>query len=187
MGLAPQAASAPATPRQAPANPNANMTTSAAGIAALRASEGQRNGGGAYNDTANNCTQGTGILVHTGPCTGAELARPPDQQANEATFQTRLHDAEASVRRQVPGRALTQDQFDALVSATFNLGGHARPVLERANRHDDPGVVGALRDRVFVQPRDAHGAATGPLRRSQGLANRRKREVQPFLPHGPGR
>ena len=185
MGLAPQPhANAPAAP---PPNPNAGMSTSAAGIAALRASEGQRNGGGAYNDSANNCTRGTGILVHTGPCSAAELAQPVDQQGNEAAFQTRLHNAEANVRAQVTRRALTQDQFDALVSATFNLGGHAHPVLDRANQSDDTGVVRALRERVFVQPRDARGMPMRPLRRLQGLANRREREVQPFLPQGPAR
>ena len=180
MGLAPQA---PAAPTPALANPNANMTTSAAGVAALRASEGQRNGGGAYNDQANNCTRGTGILVHTGPCTAAELAQPPDQQANEATFQTRLQAAEASVRRQVTDRPLTQEQFDSLVSATFNLGAAgAAPVTNAANQRDDAGVQRELRARVFVRPRDARGHPTGPAVRSQGLANRREREAQPFAP-----
>lgn len=183
MAVPPQAAPLAAVSNQPSAN--AGMSMSAAGIAALRASEGQRNGGGYYDDVAHNCTRGTGILVHAGPCTAEELARPPDQANNEATFQNRLHDAEAVVRRDVTDRALTQDQFDALVSAAFNLGNHnVHPILHRANEADNAGVVRELRDYVFFQPRDRQGNRLGPLRRSQGLANRREREARPFLPQG---
>ena len=176
------------TPTQAPgqANVNRDMTLSAAGLAALRTSEGQVSGGAYYNDVANNCTRGTGILVHPGACTAAEMARPTDQQANETAFQNRVHTAEGQVRQQVPDRRLTQDQFDNLVSATFNLGGRgAAPVLEQANRNNDQGVVQQLRDRVGIRPRDADGHVTGPAVRNQGLVNRREREVAPFLHPGP--
>ncbi len=158
------------------------MHASAACIASLRASEGQRNGGGYYNDQANNCTVGTGILVHQGPCTAAEMARQANRQANENTFMDRVAQAEATVRRQVPDRALTQDQFDALISAAFNLGPTGvAPVTERANANDDPGVAQRLRERVNVRPRDARGRPSGPPVRSQGLVNRREREARPFL------
>ena len=111
-------------------------------VANLRASEGTRNGGGFYTDPAHNCTRGAGILVHSGDCTAAELATAPDAQANEADFTTLLHTAERQVRNQVQDRALTQDQFDALVSAAFNMGGAgAHPVLDAANRNDNAAVV----------------------------------------------
>ena len=187
MGLAPQQA-APRGGAAPPISLNANTSTSAAGIAALRASEGQRDGGRAYNDAANNCTRGVGILVHAGACTAAELAQAPDSQANETSFQMRLHAAEASVRRQVSGRALTQDQFDALVSATFNLGsGGVAPVARAANQGDDATVQRELRARIFLQPRNARGLPSGPPVRSQGLANRREREAHPFAPMEPQR
>ncbi len=165
----------------AAANANAGMSTSAAGTAALRVSEGQRNGGGYYDDAANNCTRGTGILVHPGPCTPAEAARPVDQQANEAEFQRRLHNAENAVRQRVPDRQLTQEQFDSLVSATFNLGATgARLILDRANHNDDPGVARELRAQIHIQPRDAQRNPVGPLVVSRGLINRREREATPF-------
>lgn len=176
------------TPTQAPgqANVNRDMTLGAAGLATLLTSEGQVNGGAYYNDVANNCTRGTGILVHPGTCTASEMARPTDQQANETAFQNRVHTAEDQVRQQVPDRRLTQDQFDNLVSATFNLGGRgAAPVLDQANRNNDQGVVQQLRDRVNVRPRDAGGHVTGPAVRNQGLVNRRERELAPFLHLGP--
>ena len=186
MALPPQQPTAPAVNPPPAVNPNANMSMSAAGIAGLRTSEGQRNGGGYYDDSAHNCTRGAGILVHTGPCSAEELARAPDVQGNEATFQSRLHDAEAAVRRQVTDRALTQEQFDALVSAAFNLGATGvQPVTAQANRNDDAAVQRELRGRVFVRPRDARGHPIGPPQWNRGLFNRREREAQPFGQPGP--
>ena len=165
-----------------PQNANANMHASANAIANLRASEGQRDGGGYYNDQANNCTVGTDILVHTGPCTAEEMRRQVDQQANERSFMARIAQAEADVRAQVPDRPLTQDQFDALLSAAFNSGPvGVRPVTARANANDDSGVVRELRSRVHIQHRDAQGHRVGPPVLSHGLVNRREREAQPFL------
>jgi lysozyme len=181
MAVPPQVAGA--APGQPPANVNANMSASAACIASLRASEGQRNGGGHYNDAANNCTVGAGVLVHNGPCTAAELSAPVDRQGNEETFMARVHDAEGKVRQQVPDRVLTLDQFDSLISATFNLGpAGVAPVTGSANRHDDAGVVNGLRARVNVTHRDARGNRVGPPQRMQGVVNRREREARPFLP-----
>jgi GH24 family phage-related lysozyme (muramidase) len=167
-----------------PPNANAGMHISAAGLAALRASEGQVNGGAYYNDQAGNCTRGTGILVHQGACSAAELARPTDAQANENDFQSRVNQAEEEVRQRVPDRQLTQPQFDALVSATYNLGNAGvRPVLNDADRNNDPGVVQELRNHVMVHQTDAHGHRT--MVRSHGLENRREREAAPFggAPH----
>jgi lysozyme len=167
--------------RAAPHDLNADQTISASGVAAIRDGEGLRNGGAHYNDIANNCTVGLGTLVHHGPCTAAELAQPADQQANDASLARRIADAEATVRRRVGDRQLTQAQYDALVSATYNLGSrHVRPVLDQANQGNDPGVVQALRARVMFQPVDARGRPVGPMVRSQGLANRREREAAPF-------
>ncbi len=149
-------------------------------IAQLRQSEGTQNGGGYYNDPTHNCTRGQGILVHPGDCAAAELATPPDTAANEAEFMRRVHAAEQQVRDSVQDRTLTQDQFDALVSAAFNLGGAgAAPVFGAANRNDDAGVVNRLRDRVNARDR-----ATGRMVRLPGLVRRREQEAQPFLTPG---
>ncbi len=126
--------------------------------------------------------------MHPGPCTAAELAQPVDTQGNEASFQSRLHDAEDAVRRQVTDRALTQDQFDALVSASFNLGATgAAPITAQANQNNDAGVQEQMRRRVYRHDHDAHGRPIGPPIWDRGLFNRREREAQPFAPQGPGR
>ncbi len=162
---------------------NDSMSASAALVASLRQSEGTRNGGGYYNDPTHNCTRGTGILVHPGDCTAAELATPPDQAANDADLMARINTAAQQVRNQVQDRVLTQDQFDALVSAAFNLGGAgAAPVLGAANRADDAGVVDGLRARVNARDR-----RTGRMVRLPGLVSRREREAAPFLAPGAGR
>jgi lysozyme len=69
-----------------------------------------------------NCTWGTGILAHKGPCTKEELAKPVSPAAVEAEFSRRVAEAEAGVIRQVRTQKLAQDQFDALVSLAFNAG-----------------------------------------------------------------
>jgi len=93
---------------------------SSAGLVALRLREGQVPGGGYYNDNATNCTYGTGLLAHLGPCTPEELRRTVDTNQAQAEFQRRTDEAARRVREQVQDRSLTQNQFDALVSATFN-------------------------------------------------------------------
>jgi lysozyme len=77
-----------------------------------------------YNDNAHppNCTYGAGTLKHHGPCTPAELAAPNYSQAQmEEPLSQRLAVAERAVRHNVTV-PLTQSQFDALVSITYNAG-----------------------------------------------------------------
>lgn len=69
-----------------------------------------------------NCTWDAGILAHKGPCTKEELARPVSAGSVAAEFSRRVAAAEAGVIRQVRKQKLQQDQFDALVSLTFNAG-----------------------------------------------------------------
>jgi lysozyme len=69
-----------------------------------------------------NCTWGPGILAHRGVCTKEELAKPVSAAAVEAEFSRRVAEAEAGVRRRVRQLPLPQDQFDSLVSLTYNAG-----------------------------------------------------------------
>jgi len=71
-----------------------------------------------------NCTWGPGILAHRGPCSKEELARPVSAAAVEAEFARRVVEAEGGVIRMVRVQKLPQDQFDALVSLTYNAGVH---------------------------------------------------------------
>lgn len=68
------------------------------------------------------CTWGAGILAHRGPCTKDELAKPVSQAAVDAEFARRVAKAERDVRKGVRKQALTQAQFDALVSLAYNAG-----------------------------------------------------------------
>lgn len=100
---------------------NENMRLSASGWTALRTREHAVMS--YYNDQANNCTYGVGTLAHMGPCTPDELVRPVTVTQVNAQLAIRVSRAEATVHRAVNTRELTQDQFDELVSYTYNAGG----------------------------------------------------------------
>lgn len=72
------------------------------------------------------CTWGAGILAHRGPCTKDELARPVSKIEADAEYARRVAKAEREVRSSVRKQALTQEQFDALVSLTYNAGARGR-------------------------------------------------------------
>lgn len=165
------------------AGANDARSLSSAGVTALRTNEGLRNT--YYNDTANNCTYGVGTLAHMGPCTPQELNRPVSNALIQASLQRGIRDAERVVRRAVPSQELTQDQFDAAVSFAYNVPGGARRALAPANQGNMAAVARNMNQYVYEHPRDEHGRAAGPGRRSQGLARRRQRESAPF--QGAGR
>ena len=80
-----------------------------------------------YDDAAGHCTIGYGHLVHHGRCDGSEPEEFRRGISRERALELLQADAERAadaVRRgvQVP---LTQEQFDALVSFVFNVGGGA--------------------------------------------------------------
>lgn len=160
---------------------NADRTMSAAGQAALAAREGQAAGNGYYNDSANNCTYGVGLLAHPGPCSGAELRRTVDARQAQAEFQKRMNDAAQRVREYVPDRRLTQNQFDALVSVTYNTTRQDSDlILDAANQGNDVAVGNHLRNTVYTHRHDAKGHPVGPAVRSQGLINRRNDGIQQY-------
>ncbi len=167
-----------------PPSINAGMSMSASGRAALAAREGlggrPGNAGGAYNDSADNCTVGIGTLVHYGPCTAEELSRPADAAQNQADFDARVRVAEDAVRNGVPGRLLNQNQFDALVSAAYNSGGGMTGVFAQADRGNDIGVVDQMRRNVIIHRHDAQGHRVGPPVVSRGLINRRAGEIAQY-------
>jgi len=157
---------------------NEAMHMSATGLAALRRREGAvlRY----YNDAANNCTYGVGTLVHLGACTEEELRRPVSIADVNAQLATRVSRAEATVRQQVRNHQLSQEQFDALVSFTFNAGARgARITLNAANRGAFREVVTHMNRNVYIHPRNAQGRRLASIR-VQGLVLRRREEVAPF-------
>lgn len=78
-----------------------------------------------YDDAAGHCTIGYGHLVHHGPCNGsepAELRRGITRERGLELLQADAERAADTVRRKVTV-PLDQQQFDALVSFVFNVGG----------------------------------------------------------------
>lgn len=132
-----------------------------------------------YNDQANNCTYGVGTLAHLGPCTEEELRRTLTPEQVNTHFATGIHDAERAVRNRVRDTELTQEQFDALVSYTYNAGPTgASAALGAANRGDPDQVISHMNSRVFVRTRQPDGTVVSE--RSRGLINRRHEEAAPF-------
>ena len=130
-----------------------------------------------YNDPGNHCTIGVGHLVHTGPCDGRASETPfanglTEEEALEL-FRNDVTTYEQTVRElvQVP---LTQNQFDALVSLTYNIGpgGFADShVLENLNAGNYDAIPDSFREHVH--------AFHGPV--LPGLVRRREEEIKLFM------
>lgn len=133
-----------------------------------------------YNDGGGNsghCTWGIGILVHRGPCTAEELARPVTEAQVNAEFSVRVSEAERTVTRRVKVE-LTQEQFDALVSYTFNRGsGGTTDVFNSINAGNLDGAAEIISNTVF-----STGMKNGKkvMIKRGGLVKRRAEESAPF-------
>ena len=91
-----------------------------------------------------NCTWGIGTKAHDGPCTTIELARTVTDAEIEMAFASRLRIAEKGVERHVTA-ALTQEQYDALVSLAYNAGvTGSMHVFKRLNAGDFQGAADAI-------------------------------------------
>lgn len=113
-------------------------------------------------------------------CTLEELRRPVSIADVNIQLATRVRSAEIAVLHRVRNHQLTQQQFDALVSFTFNTGAMgARVTLDAANRGASREVAMHMTRNIYVHPRDAHGRRLPPVR-LQGLVNRRREEAAPF-------
>jgi lysozyme len=133
-----------------------------------------------YNDAVNNCTYGIGTLAHRGPCTKEELKRPVTAPQAEAKFDERIESAARAVRHVVRTAALTQRQFDGLVSYTYNRGaGNALKVLKLADRGDHRAVAREMAAAVWAHPIDAKGHKK-PSVLLKGLIHRRRWEAAGF-------
>lgn len=124
------------------------------------------------------CTWGAGILAHKNPCTNEELARPVSAAQIEAEFSRRVASAEADVIRNVRKQKLPQDQFDALVSLTFNAGvGGAGHTMAMVDRGDLAGAAKNIKKMTSTH-------VNGKLTVARGLIGRRAEEAAPFAAAG---
>jgi lysozyme len=143
-----------------------------------------------YNDSVHNCTYGVGTLAHLGPCTPEDLRSPVSDQLLATSLQRGINMSESAVRRNVTRQPLTQQQFDALVSFTYNVGpGGARNVLRQVNAGRFPSAVQTMMQYI-------HATVYGPNRQPEqdtngrvvtrvlpGLVTRRHEESAPFRNH----
>jgi lysozyme len=131
-----------------------------------------------YNDTAGNATVGYGHLLHLGPV-----------KEEETGMRWSVHQADIALRATVEGvsdllnKAITvpvnQNQFDALVSWTYNCGpGALRQAtwLLKLNKGFYDEVPEWL--RIWNKITDTR---TGLLEKDTGLTNRREKEINLFM------
>jgi lysozyme len=144
------------------------MKTGTAGLDIIKEFEGLRLQ--PYNDSVNFCTVGYGHLIRRSPVTPQDL--PITQEQADAYLVADLEWAEAAVTRYVKV-PLTQNQFDALVSWTYNLGtGTLSTSL----------VLHLLNAKAYQVASDhmlLYNKAGGQV--SKGLTRRRQAEVALFL------
>lgn len=130
-----------------------------------------------YNDQAGHCSIGVGHLVHRGNCKKAEgglekgITKAKAIALMRSDARSKIDSVATSVK--VP---LTQEQFDALVSFTFNVGEHnfeTSTLLEKLNAGDSAAVPGELArwNKVTINGRKVA---------SKGLTRRREREGKLF-------
>lgn len=165
---------------KAPAVDNSKLRLSAAAKARIRWYENPRYS--YYDDGGKpgrgNCTWGVGTLAHKGPCSVAELKAKVDVNQVEAAFASGIADAESAVCRHVTKRALSQNQFDALVSFVYNVGATgAGNVLSLVDGGDFKGAAEAISRTIYMTVRSRRGAKKVI---AHGLIPRRAEESAPF-------
>jgi len=160
-------------PTAAPAN--TGMTMSPDARAQMRKRE--RDVFNYYDDMGpgkGNCTRGPGILAHKGICTEKELVTPVSAAAVEAEFSRRVAEAEAGVIRGVRSQKLPQDQFDALVSLTYNAGARgSRKVYTLVDTGRPAEAAAKIRTMTSTH-------VNGKKVLARGLIPRRAEESAPF-------
>jgi len=123
------------------------------------------------------CTYGYGTLAHKGPCTSEELKTKVTEEMVSKSFDERLRDAEKAVARNIKVE-LTQEQFDALVSLTYNAGPTgSRDVYKLVNAENFEGAADLI-SRMIYSTQKRKGKAVPVLMR--GLIPRREEESAPF-------
>jgi lysozyme len=160
------------------ANANVNMSMSPGAKSRMRTTE--RVVLRYYNDMGKDrghCTYGPGILAHRGVCTKEELGKKVSSAEVDAIFDRKVAEAERAVRRNV-STPVTQAQFDALVSLTFNAGPDgAKDTYEFVNRNDMAGAAANIQKMIKVKVKTKTGTKKVVAR---GLITRRAEESAPF-------
>jgi GH24 family phage-related lysozyme (muramidase) len=123
------------------------------------------------------CSFGFGTLVHKGPCTAEELKTEVTDGMVKASFESRLRDAEQAVERNIKVQ-LSQQQFDALVSLTYNAGARgSRDVYKLVNAGKMKEAANLI-SRMIYSTQKKQGRKVLVL--MSGLVARREHESAPF-------
>jgi GH24 family phage-related lysozyme (muramidase) len=123
------------------------------------------------------CSYGFGTLAHRGPCTAEELKTEVTDEMVKTSFESRVREAEQAVERHIKV-PLNQQQFDALVSFSYNTGARgARDVFKLIN-------AGKMKEAADLIARMVYSTQTRKgkkvLVRMTGLVARREKESAPF-------
>lgn len=123
------------------------------------------------------CTWGIGTLAHRGPCRPAELLKEVTDSQIESVFDLRVKDAERAVTRHVHVE-LSQGQYDALVSFTYNRGASgSAPVYALLNAGNFQGAANRISGEIYSIQLQKGKKVRVLLR---GLIPRRTEESAPF-------
>jgi GH24 family phage-related lysozyme (muramidase) len=124
-----------------------------------------------------NCTVGYGHLVHKNPCSAEELARAVSEDDIMDGFSSDVEAAETIVNRNI-NVPLTQEQFDALVSYTFNRGpGGAHAAFKLINDGEFEKAAAEISKHVTATVKKK-GKRVVTV--AHGLFDRRAEESAPF-------
>ncbi|MDQ1266601.1 MAG: hypothetical protein QG635_1753 [Bacteroidota bacterium] len=138
-----------------------------------------------YNDDAGHATIGWGHLIHKGPISGKESELPFVNgitffQANYLFNNDLFYKAEAPVKRQVTV-PLTQYQFDALISFTYNFNETILYNSTLLNRINSGNINEQSIRNMFSAYNKARDPKTKQLLELKGLTRRRNAEANIFL------
>ncbi|WP_408740340.1 lysozyme [Acetobacter sp. AN02] len=98
------------------------------------------------NDQNNNCTIGVEQLLHQGPCNEQDSRLHLTDEQIQRQMDSDVRRFSKAVRRGIPARDITQNQFDALVSFAYNAPHRVTEhALERVNAGDDAAALQIMR------------------------------------------
>jgi GH24 family phage-related lysozyme (muramidase) len=156
-----------------------SMSMSDDGVKLMTRHEGFRSE--PYNDMGRdkgNCTVYYGHMVHTGPCLEQDYRAHWKAEDGPKHLKNDLSEAERYVAHYVK-IPLNQNQFDALVSFTYNVGpGHAKSVFHLINKGHFDKVPAKMKEFVYATIQDNKGHKRKML--AKGLVSRRNDEARLF-------
>ncbi len=153
------------------------QTLSRHGVDLIKGFEGFRST--LYDDAAGHCTIGYGTLVHTGKCNGSASEAPYSGDITEPKATQLLAERAQGFEKTVNDSVqvtLNQNQFDALVSFVYNIGGNnftQSTLLKLLNQGNYGAVPAEL--KKWTKARQ-----NGALVDLSGLVKRRNAEAELF-------